>query len=227
MNLLNRIVVTLLLLALIPIVTVVLIVPHEAIQVVGDWLDNLDERVDDSVSTGRLLIGGVIAVLVDALLVFLVYLQVRRPSKKAVPVQKIEGGEAQVAVSSIVERLEYSVDRLDGILSVQPKISPQRRGVSVALDVEITSEVDMTSKIEEVSDVVRQVVEDEMGLKLKGKPKLNLRAVTYPEPMSLSESGQADYIPMEEADLEPWATEVEVEPSDEAGSTDENLEPAE
>jgi len=219
MNLFNRIVVTLLLLILIPVVTVVLIVPHEAIDVVGDWLDDLDARVADSVSTGRLLIGGVIAVLVDALLVFLVYLQVRRSSKKAVPVQKIEGGEAQVAVSSIVERLEYSVDRLDGILSVQPKISPQRRGVTVALDVEITSEVDMTSKIEEVSNVVRQVVEDEMGLKLKGKPKLNLRAVTYPEPLPLSGSGGADlYAPADESEVAPWSTEVgEADLAEEAG----------
>ena len=223
MNLFNRIVVTLLLLALIPILTVVLIVPHEAIQVVGDWIDDMDARVDDSVSTGRLLIGGVIAVLVDALLVFLIYLQVRRSSKKAVPVHKIKGGEAQVAVSSIVERLEYSVDRLNGILSVQPKISPQRRGVAVALDVEITSEVDMTSKIEEVSNVVRQVVEDEMGLKLRGKPKLNLMAVTYPEPLPLSGPDKTDfYTPAEETELEPWAAEV-----DEAGPANGAFEEAE
>jgi DNA-directed RNA polymerase subunit F len=217
MNLFNRILVTLLLLAMIPIVTVVLIVPHEAIQIVGDWLDDLDERVDDSISTGRLLIGGVIAVLVDALLVFLVYLQVRRSSKKAVKVQKIEAGEAQIAVSSIVERLEYNVDRLNGILSVQPKISPERRGVAVTLDVEITSEVDMTSKIEEISAVVRQVVEDEMGLKLKGKPKLNLRAVTYPEPLPLSESDAVDFYTPDEDEVEPWASEVAEAGPDAAG----------
>jgi hypothetical protein len=182
MDLFNRIVVTLLVLALIPIFTVVLIVPHEAIQLVQDGLDQLANRVDPSVTAGRLIIGGVLVVLVDGLLVFLLYLQVRRPSARAAAVQQVKDGQAQIAVSSIASRLEYHIDRLPGVLDIKPKIVAHRRGVEVLLEVETAADVNMPDKIEEISAVTRQVVEEEMGLRLKGKPQLNLRTVGYPEP---------------------------------------------
>lgn len=195
MNLLNRIVVTLLLLALIPIVTVGLIVPREAIDLLRDGLDQLEDQLDLSMSAGRLLVSGVLALLIDGALVFLLYLQVRRRSVRAVSVQHVKGGQAQIAVSSIVDRLEYHIDRLPGVLGVKPSVDAQRRGVEVALEVETVADVNMPAKIEEISAVTRQVVEEEMGLKLKGKPKLNLRAVAYPEPPALARAEKPDFIP--------------------------------
>lgn len=181
MNQFNRIVVTLLLLALIPIVTAGLIVPHEAIQLLRDGLDQLERQWDPASSTEQLLIGVGLALLIDALLVLALYLQVRRPAVDAVPMQQVKGGQAQVAVDSVVGRLEYHIDRLPGVLEVEPKIAARRRGVEVTLEVETAAEVNMPTKIEEISAVARRVIEDEMGLKLRGKPKINLRMVAYPE----------------------------------------------
>jgi hypothetical protein len=191
MNLFNRTVVTLLLLALIPIVTVALIVPQEAIQVLRDGLDQLESRLDLSVSTGRLVVSVVLAALIDGLLVFLLYLQVRRPRARAVPVHQAKGGQAQVAVDSIVERLAYHIDRLPGVLDAKPKIVAHRRGIEVVLDVEVVGDSNVPAVIEEVSALTRQVVEDEMGLRLKGKPKLNLRTVAYPQPAALGRAAAA------------------------------------
>jgi hypothetical protein len=182
MELFNRVVVILFLLALIPIFTVGLIVPREAIQLLRDGLDQIEGQLAPSVSTKQLLISGGLALLIDGLLVFLLYLQVRRPAVRAVPVQQVEGGQAQIVVSSIVDRLEYHIDRLPGVLKVKPRIITHRRGVEVVLEVETVADVNVRAAIEEISALTRRVVEDEMGLKLKGKPKLSLRAVTYPEP---------------------------------------------
>jgi len=180
----NRIVTTLLLLVLIPIVTIGLIVPREAVQLLGDWLDQVEDRLDSSVSALELLIRVVLALLIDALLVLLLYLQVRRPADYGVPVRRVKAGEAQIAVDSVVGQLEYNIDPLPGVLGVEPKIVRHRRGIEVALEIETVADVNMRANIEEISAVARRVIEEDMGLKLKGKPRLNLRTVAFPEPMT-------------------------------------------
>jgi hypothetical protein len=194
MNQFNRVVVTLLLLALIPIVTAGLIVPHEAIQLLRDGLDQFEHQWDPAASTEQLLIGVGLALLIDVFLVLALYLQVRRPAVHAVPMQQVKGGQAQVAIDSVVDRLEYHIDRLPGVLEVEPKIAARRRGVEVTLEVETAAEVSMPTKIEEISAVARRVIEDEMGLKLKGKPKINLRMVAYPERPEFDRVEEPDFV---------------------------------
>lgn len=206
MNLFNRIVVTLLLLALIPIVAVGLIAPHEGSQLLRDGLDSIEDG-DGSLSAGQLLLRGGLVVLIDGLLVFLLYLQVRRPPASGVPVRQVEGGEAQIAVSSIVSRLEYHVDRLPGVLDVKLKLAARRKGVEVRLDVETVADIFLPTIIEEIGNVTRQVIEEEMGLKLKGKPKINLRTVAYP-PAAPGALDVADEPMLVEAE-EPLFAEVE------------------
>lgn len=177
----NRIIATLVFLVLIPVITVGLIVPREAIELVRDWINQLDDQLNPSVSVGWLVLRVGLALAVDGLLIFLLYLQLRRPVERAVSVPRIKGGEAQIAIDSVVDRLRYHVDGLPGVLDVMPKIVPHRRGVEVTLEIEMAADVNMPTSIEEISAVARQVIEEEMGLSLKGKPKLHLRTVAFPE----------------------------------------------
>lgn len=180
MALFNRIVTTLLLLALIPIITVALIAPGEAIQLITDVLNEIESQLDPSPSALAMLVRAVLALVIDGILVFLLYLEVRRPAEAGVRVQQVEGGEAQIAVDSVVSRLGYQIDRLPGVLDVTPTVTPRRRGVEVVLDIEMAADANIPANIEEISAVTRSVIEKDMGLKLKGKPKLNLRTVEYP-----------------------------------------------
>jgi len=200
----NRIVTTLLLLVLIPIVTIGLIVPREAIQVLGDWLGELEDRLDSSVSALELLVRVVLALLIDALLVLLLYIQVRRPADYGVPVRRVKAGEAQIAVDSVVGQLVYHIDPLPGVLGVEPKIVRHRRGVEVALEIETVADVNMRANIEEISAVARRVIEQDMGLKLKGKPRLNLRTVAYPEQVTAAKPPSPAF-----ADLDDLSSERE------------------
>lgn len=178
----NRIVVILLLLALLLICTVGLIVPREALQLLSDGLDELEGRLDSPVTGVELLIRVGLALVIDCILVVLLYLQFRAKPKFGVPVQQVEGSEAHIAVKSVVERLAYHIDPLPGVLNVEPTVTPRRRGVEVALEVEIVPDTDLPASIEEISAVARRVIEHELGLQLAGKPKLKLRTVTAPEP---------------------------------------------
>jgi len=187
MNAFNRIIVTLLLLALIPIVTVALIVPQEAVDLLQEGLDRIEGQLGTSVSTGELMIRVGLALLIDVVLIFLLYLELRRPPKHGVPVRQVKGGEAQITIDSVIGQLEYHLDPLPGVLDVKPDVIPRRGGVQVALEVEMAADANMAANIEELSAITRRVVEEEMGLKLKGKPKLNLRTVPSPRPVTSAE----------------------------------------
>ena len=88
----NRIVTTLLLLAMIPIVTVGLIVPLEAIQLLRDGLERLEGQLCAPVSAGWLLVSVGLAVLIDGALILCVYWQVRR----GISQRAISGGSAEI-----------------------------------------------------------------------------------------------------------------------------------
>jgi hypothetical protein len=180
MNAFNRIVTTLLLLILIPIVTIALLAPREAIELVQNGLENLHGLVDSSPSGLQMLIRIVAALLIDVLLVLVLYLDLRRPSPTSVRVQRARGSEAQIALDSVSDRLVYHVDRLSGVLNVVPVVTPHRGGVKILLEIDMAADEDVPACIDEIVEVTRRVVEQDMGLKLKGKPKLNLRTVQRP-----------------------------------------------
>jgi hypothetical protein len=122
--------------------------------------------------------------------VLVLYLELRRPSPTSVRVQRARGSEAQIALDSVSDRLVYHVDRLSGVLNVVPVVTPHRGGVRILLEIDMAADEDVPACIDEVVDVTRRVVEQDMGLKLKGKPKLNLR--TIPRPGSIASGATWD-----------------------------------
>jgi hypothetical protein len=162
-----------------------------------------------------------LALLVIGLLAFLIYLELPRPAVSSVRVHRVEGGEAQIVVESVVDRLSYQVDQLPGVLSVVPTVVPDRRGVEVSLDVEMAVDGNLAASIEEISAITRRVVEDDLGLRLKGKPRLNLRTVEDPGPLPgvVTKSAAPDLVIDEKVEDEPAGLEddrpntaIEIEP---------------
>ena len=124
-----------------------------------------------------LILVGVISFLICGLVL---YLEVRRPPRRRVRVRKVSGGEVELAVESIEQRLEYRVDQLPDVVKVIPKVRARRSSVDVELNVETSPDIDVPMKTDEVCQVARDVVEDRMGLKLR-KIKVNLRHAPYHE----------------------------------------------
>jgi hypothetical protein len=178
MNTFNRVVVILILLAIIIVMTVVLVVPRPMIQVVQRWLSNLDANLALVAQPLLLIIGVVLALLVDVICVVLIWLEIRRRRPGAIRVQRISGGVAELTVDSVARRVEHKVSRLDGVISVKPDIIGRRGGVEVELDLEMSPDVDVPSKTEEICQVVKEAVEDKMGLKLR-KVRVNVKHAPY------------------------------------------------
>ena len=175
----NRVVVVLLLLATILVATIVLVVPRPVIEVLQEWLWNLDMNLALADPLVLLVAGVALALLVDVVCVVLIWLEFRRGRQsRAIRVQSISGGEAELAVDSIARWLERSISRLDDVVLVQPNVWGRRGGVEVEFDLETSPEVDVPAKTEEVCQVTREAIEDKMGLKLR-KVRVNIKYSPY------------------------------------------------
>jgi hypothetical protein len=179
-NVFNRLVVILLLLALMIGLTVFLVVPKPVLSVIQEGAGNLVAELDRFNDLFLLAVGVILALVIDLIGLLVLYLEIRRPRVKAIKVQKVSGGDAVVEVESIAQRVSYHVDQLADVISVRPAISARGGGVEVELDVEISPQIDIPMKDEEIRQVTSQVVEEQMGLKLRGiRPKF--RDGPYPK----------------------------------------------
>lgn len=167
MNAFNRLVVLLLILSLMIGLTVFLVVPKPILTIFSEGAGNFHDWLDRFNDLFLLAVGVVLALIADLIGLFVLFLEIRRPRVRAIKVQKVSGGDAVVAVDSIAKRLSYHVDQLADVVSCRPKISARGGGVEVDLDVEISPEIDIPMKDEEIRQVAAQVVEEQMGLKLR------------------------------------------------------------
>jgi hypothetical protein len=184
MNVLNRLIVILLLLLIILATALVVIVPQETLKFVATTFEWLRQGTVDYMNStdrllfaaGRILAGGI---LVFACLILL-WLELRRPRKKTIRTQKLAGGEARVAVSSIEQRLAYNIDQLPDVIKVSPQITGRGRGVDVDILLETSPDIDVPMKTEEVLAVTREVISERMGLSL-GKVQVKIKHAPYPK----------------------------------------------
>jgi len=180
MNAVNRVLVVILLLVAIPLCTILLVVPLPVLEEVTQQSAALVDLLTSLRPYVRVILGILFALTLDVIFVLLIILEVRRPTPKAIRVEQTAGGEVQISVASIADRLKYEVDQLPGVLRTKSKVSAKRGGVVVELDVEMAAGIEVPEKAERIVETARQVVEEKIGLKLARPPKVNLRAVPYP-----------------------------------------------
>jgi hypothetical protein len=183
MNVFNRVVVIVLIILLVIVTAIVAVVPEQTFWFLSEtfgWLQDSTKAYMDSpdrfiFATVRVLVGGAIAFLC----LILLWLELRRPRKKAIRAQKLAGGEAHIATDSIEQRLAYNIDQLPDVIKVSPRITGRTRGVDIDLMLETSPDVDVPMKTEEVIEVTREVIGERMGLKL-GKVTVKIKHAPYP-----------------------------------------------
>ncbi len=116
-----------------------------------------------------------------AVLVVIPLMIAELPHKKKEPAvsMRTEHGQIRVTADSIARRLAWHLDQLADVVSVQPVVAPKGDTVNIKLSVETSPEIDVPMKTEEIMLVTREIIEQDMGLKL-GKLEVNLRHAPYP-----------------------------------------------
>lgn len=188
MNKINRVVIVVIVLAVMVLCSVTLAFPvrtlnstAQQLKALADSIARLGAPLKDAGWFVRVAVCLLFIAALDIIGILLIIAEFRWPTPRFIRVEKTTGGEVQVNVASIADRLRYEIDLLSSVLRCKPKVSSKRGGVVIGLDVETAAGIDVPAKAEQIVETVRVVVEEKMGLKMARPPKVNLHTVPYPK----------------------------------------------
>ena len=175
MSLIRRVLLALGVLLLVLGVTVLLTAP----QLIADLLAGLN-AVPRAV---RILL----AVLIDALLLVALGRQLRQKPTEGLVV-RARGVKAEVNIDSVQRQLNARVEEVADVLAVQTEVAADNGNARIALRVRTRPDIVVPEKQKDITRVLRQVVEKQLGLRLAGAPVVHIALDTKPP---LAESAQA------------------------------------
>ena len=172
----NRILVVLAVLVLIPACVAVFLAPVPILGGAGRQMQAWAQGIAAQPPLLRIGVGVLFSLAWVVICLFFLILELRRPSPKTARVEKVGGGEVEVSLRSIAERIAYDVDQMPGVLKVRPQVFARRGGVVVEVEVDMAGDFEVPARASEIVEVVRRSVEDRVGVKLAQPPKVRLRA---------------------------------------------------
>jgi hypothetical protein len=177
MNAFNRIVMVLGILIWIAAVTYVVLLPLDAVGVARIGLDLFEQSLfDDQFFTYFLIVSGVILFV----LLMLLWLELRRPRRRTVRIKTQGRGNAQLDIESVIQSLEYRVDELAGVRQVRTHVRSRGKDVDVALDLDTSPSVNIPVLTDQVVSLAQDIVEGQLGLKIHGPVRVNIKHEPYP-----------------------------------------------
>ncbi len=166
MNFLGRVYLLLVTILLVVLLTIFLLSP----QTVGGWAGNVAEVLP--------VLRIVVAVLLDAVLLALLYVQVRPARRPAAAglMMRASGAVTEVSVESARERILRAVSDVPDVVSVEARVVPLRGKADLDLDVEVLGEdVRLPDKQKEINRALKQVINKQLGLQMAGRPRVHIR----------------------------------------------------
>lgn len=183
MNVFNRILVVLLLVAALLLAVLLAVFPLQVIATGQRGLATAGESLQAIAgSQSVLFIVGRVALVLAAIIIFglLLLAEVRVPRPKAARVQTREGTFAEVTADSVARRLTWHIDQLADVISVVPQVTPRGRMVDVVLNLQTAPDVDVPMKTEEVVQCAKEIIVERMGLQ-PGKIQVRIAHAPYQE----------------------------------------------
>lgn len=177
----NRLVATVLWLVLLAASLYLAIFPLQALQQLQDLISGSVAQVETWRAldpTNFLIAQAALAVVLVAILGTLLWLEILAVQRRGVRIRTAEGGSAEVETNSIGRRLEWHLDQLAEIITVVPSVKPRGSSVDIKLEIEATPDVDIPLKTDEVVEVTRDIIEQDLGLKL-GKLDVHMRCAPF------------------------------------------------
>lgn len=112
------------------------------------------------------------------LFVLLLWMQVAAVRRRGVRIYTADGGSAELDTNSIGRRLAWHLDQVAEVITVVPTIRSRGSAVDIRLEIEAAPDVDIPLKTEEVVQVTREIVEQELGLRM-GRLDVQMRCAPF------------------------------------------------
>jgi len=183
MNTVNRVVLVIALLGLMALLTAIFILPHLIFTNVGQWMMNVGRYFNTIQPAWRFVLGLLLALIVDAGILLLIFLEVRPGGRRFIRVQQVTGGMAAISTESIAQQLTYRLDPIPGVLKVAPRVAAKRDKVRAVVDVEVAAGSDVPDLATELMEVVKTVLADSLGLQVYGQPEVRIKVAASPTPV--------------------------------------------
>jgi hypothetical protein len=181
MNVFNRIVVIVAILVGLSLLMLALTFPVSVIQFAQgakEWVDIVAQGMLDRVYYTSFVIASVVVIVI---LLLLLWMEVRRPRSRMVRIRSKGNGDAHLSIQSVVQGLEYRIDELPGVRKVQPRIVSRGGDVEVTLQLDTSPTVNNARLAEQVAALCQQIIETQLGLKLRGRVRLSIYHEPYPQ----------------------------------------------
>lgn len=181
MNRFNRIVASALWLVLLAALLVGAIIPRQSIAWLQDKLAQFAAwLVSINAATPVYFVVGQAAVGIGALLILgaLLFFEVSTVRRRGVRIHTAEGGSAELDTISVARRLQWHLDQVAEVITVVPSVRARGGSVDIRLEIETAPDIDIPMKTDEVVDVTRDIIEQDMGLRL-GKLDVHMRCAPF------------------------------------------------
>lgn len=181
MALFNRIVTAILWLFLLIGISITAVAPLQTIQQLQQWLamalttlQTLQALDPSNFIIAQATIGIIAVFLFGALF----WLELWGMRQRGVRIRTMTGGSAELDTASISRRLEWHLEKVAEVNNVIPTVHAKGGAVNVRLEIEVEPEVDIPLKTDEVVALARDVVEEDIGLKL-GRLDVHMRCAPF------------------------------------------------
>jgi hypothetical protein len=177
MNVFNRLFTIVGLLTLLVGGVITLIAPATMLALIQNAADTLHRVFFIGMSDWARLIMRIITATIFALIALaLLWLEVRRPAQKSIQVTKAGGTMIRISTDAVESKLRDAIDGLPGVIGSKVVAQTRGKAIAVQLDVLATKETDLVSKAEEIAAVTHTLIQDQLGLKLHGRPQIVIKA---------------------------------------------------
>lgn len=177
MNVFNRIVMIILIIAMIAGGVYLLLRPMDVLNLGASGIKVLQDQVYDARFFMFFAIGGGI-VLFILLLIF--WLEIKRVHFRIARVQTKGKSNTWLGIQSIAQSLEYRIDELAGVRSVKPKVTSYGKDVEIYIALDASPAVNIVALTDQVTQMVSEVIETQLGLKIRGKVLIQVSQEPYP-----------------------------------------------
>lgn len=174
MNVFNRIVVLLLLVAVaagaIAVAVLAWTIPNKTINWLADavqWLDDNDGDTEKAILTA-------IAVVVALVALGLLLLELVPRRRSDVRVVDVQGGQASLSTAAVAQRLDETMRQVPNVVDARSYVTARRRGVEVEMDLDVDSDANLAEVTTAASSAARDLLGNRMHVALLGDPKARL-----------------------------------------------------
>ena len=177
MNVFNRLVMVVSILAWLALAFFVMVDPLQTVELTNSCVTEFRQAIFDSQYYMYFLVA---LGIFEFLLFILLCLELRRPRKKTVRIKTKGGGTARLEIGSVAQSLEYRIDEMAGVRRVRPRITSRGRDVAVRIELNTSPSVNIPVLTAQITDLCRDIVEGQLGVKIHGKVQINVKHEPYP-----------------------------------------------